>query len=97
MPGRGENEPTGFGRRLREVREGKSMTQKQLADAAGIHVNTVARLEREEQEPAWPLVLKLGKALGVDCTVFTSAPEPAGDSPESASARSAKEKARRKK
>jgi transcriptional regulator with XRE-family HTH domain len=73
MPGRGENEPTGFGRRLREAREQKGLTQKQLADTAGTHVNTVARLEREEQEPAWPLVLKLAKALGVDCTAFAGA------------------------
>jgi hypothetical protein len=31
---------------------------------------TVNKLEREIQEPAWPLVLALGKALGVDCMAF---------------------------
>lgn len=81
MPGRGENEPTGFGRRLREAREEKGLTQKQLADTAGTHVNTVARLEREEQEPAWPLVLKFAKALGVDCTTFTVREEMNRDGP----------------
>ena len=86
IPGRGKYDPTGFGRRLREVREGKGLTQKQLADAAGVHVNTVARLEREEQEPAWPLVLKFASALGVDCTAFNVTPvavpatEPSADS-----------------
>jgi transcriptional regulator with XRE-family HTH domain len=75
MPGRGDNPPTGFGRRLREVREGKGLTQQQLADAAGTHVNTVARLERGEQEPAWPLVLKFAKSLGVDCTAFNATGE----------------------
>ncbi|VTR97853.1 xre family transcriptional regulator : Putative prophage repressor OS=Novosphingobium aromaticivorans (strain DSM 12444 / F199) GN=Saro_3015 PE=4 SV=1: HTH_31 [Gemmata massiliana] len=72
MPGRGENDPTGFGRRLREIREEKGLTQKEIADAAAVHVNTIARLEREEQEPAWPVVLKLAKALGVDCTAFSA-------------------------
>jgi transcriptional regulator with XRE-family HTH domain len=70
MAGRGEFGPTGFGGRLRAAREGKNWTQQQLAEAASTHVNTIARLERGEQEPAWPLVLKLAAALGVDCTAF---------------------------
>lgn len=48
------------------------MSQKALADAAGIHANTVAKLERGEQEPAWPLVLAFAKALEVDCTAFSA-------------------------
>jgi hypothetical protein len=31
----------------------------------------VAKLERGVQEPAWPLVLALAKALGVNCLAFT--------------------------
>jgi transcriptional regulator with XRE-family HTH domain len=81
MPGRGELPPSGFGSRLRELRDEKGWTQKQLAEAAGIHVNTIARLERGEHEPAWPLVLAMTKALGVDCTAFSAdvvaEPEPA--------------------
>ena len=70
MAGRGNYGATGFGQRLRAVREAKGMTQQQLADAAGSHKNTVARLERGEQEPAWPLVLAFARALEVDCTAF---------------------------
>ena len=62
MAGRGEVEPSGFGEKLREVREAKGLTQKQLADASDIHSNTIAKLERGEQEPNWPLGLKLVKA-----------------------------------
>jgi hypothetical protein len=32
---------------------------------------TVAKLERGVQEPAWPLVLALAKALDVNCLAFT--------------------------
>jgi transcriptional regulator with XRE-family HTH domain len=63
--------PTGFGARLRELREAKGLSQQKLADEAGCHRFTVAKLERGEQEPAWPLVLALAKALGVDCLAFT--------------------------
>ena len=69
--------PSGFGPELRRVREEKGLTQKELGDAAGIHPNTVARLERGEVEPSWQVVLAAAKALGVDCTAFNPpAPEP---------------------
>lgn len=69
--------PTGFGARLRELREAKGLSQQKLADEAGCHRFTVAKLERGEQEPAWPLVLALSKALGVDCLAFTGGSTPA--------------------
>ena len=53
------------------------MSQRELAEAAGCNANTIAKLERGEQEPAWPLVLALSKALGVDCTAFNATAEPA--------------------
>jgi transcriptional regulator with XRE-family HTH domain len=77
MPGRGDFAPSGFGARLRAIREGKEMTQKEVAEKAGTHANTIARLERGEQEPAWPLVIAIAGALGVDCTAFTEVQAPA--------------------
>lgn len=62
---------TGFGAKLREKREARGMSQKALGEAAGIHGNTVAKLERGEQEPAWPLVLAFARALDVDCSAFS--------------------------
>jgi transcriptional regulator with XRE-family HTH domain len=62
---------TGFGRLLKKLREAKGMTGEQLADASGCHPMTISKLERGVQEPAWPLVLALCKALGVECTAFT--------------------------
>jgi len=47
------------------------MSQRELAEKAGCNANTIAKMERGEQEPAWPLVLRLAAALGVDCTAFS--------------------------
>jgi transcriptional regulator with XRE-family HTH domain len=68
---------TGFAGRLRAVREQAGLSQRQLADRAGCNVFTLSKLERGTQEPAWPLVLALARALGVDCTAF----QPTGEEP----------------
>jgi transcriptional regulator with XRE-family HTH domain len=73
--------PSGFGKRLRQIREQVGITQKELAERAGCHAMTIAKLERGVQEPAWPLVQVLGKALGVNCLAFT-AEAPAAPLPE---------------
>jgi transcriptional regulator with XRE-family HTH domain len=67
---------TGFAARLRALREARGWSQQTLAEKAGCRLETVSRLELGKQEPAWPLVLALGKALGVDCTAFQTPPEP---------------------
>jgi transcriptional regulator with XRE-family HTH domain len=79
MAGRGDLPPSGFGSALRRTREGKGLTQKQLAETAGLHPNTVAKLERGDQEPNWPLVLQLAGVLGVTCQDFTGAVPPASE------------------
>jgi len=48
------------------------LSQRELAKEAGCNANTLAKLERGEQEPAWPLVLALARALGVEVTAFVS-------------------------
>ena len=66
-------ESTGFGARLKAIREAAGLSQRQLATAAGCHVITVSKLERGAQEPAWPLVRKLRDALGVSLEDFEPA------------------------
>jgi DNA-binding XRE family transcriptional regulator len=73
MTKQGGWEPTGFGRRLAELREEKGVSQAELAERAGCHRFTVSKLERGDQEPAWPLVVALCRALGVSCTDFEKA------------------------
>jgi transcriptional regulator with XRE-family HTH domain len=67
---------TEFGEKLRALRESQGLSQKQLGEQCGIHPNTIAKLERGEQEPAWPLLLIFSKALGVNCTAFGGLVEP---------------------
>jgi transcriptional regulator with XRE-family HTH domain len=81
---------TGFGARLRVLREGAALTQKDLAEKAGCHPMTLAKLERGVQEPAWPLVLALCRALGVPCEAFLPVAE--GEPPETRQGRQAKVK-----
>lgn len=64
-----------FGGRLRELREAAGLTQKDVADRAGVKTNTIARLERGEQVPNWPTVVALIQALDVACDEFLKPPQ----------------------
>ncbi|HEY2908668.1 MAG TPA: helix-turn-helix transcriptional regulator [Gemmataceae bacterium] len=88
----GELPPSGFGSALRRVREEKGLTQKALGEGAGVHPNTVARMERGEVEPSWQVVLAFAKALGVDCSAFSGCEDVAGEP----AAKPAKRKAAKK-
>lgn len=52
--------------RLRSVRLRKALTQRQLAERAGINRTTVIRLEGGAEEPFPTTVRKLADALGVE-------------------------------
>jgi transcriptional regulator with XRE-family HTH domain len=51
--------------RLRKFRAQRGMTQAQLAEAAGLSRQYVARLERAMQDPRLSVLEKLARALGV--------------------------------
>jgi transcriptional regulator with XRE-family HTH domain len=77
---------TQFGARLKELRHAAGLTQKQLAEKAGLKYGAVRDLEQGLNGPTWETVLALGSALGVDCTAFTKkaarrAPEKRGRPP----------------
>src|SRR5262245_6251394 len=63
-----------IGGRLRELREGKGLTQPQLAELVGVKRDAVARWEADVREPGWSNVVALAKALGVRCEDFLQAP-----------------------
>jgi len=50
---------------LKEARLKLGLTQKELADKAGVHINTYARVERDEQEPSFDTVKRLSKILSL--------------------------------
>ena len=72
-----ENVP--FGKRLKELRQQKGLSQSELSRRTGIPQNTICRWEKGTTHPNWLAVLSLSRALGVTCEAFTSA-EPGGSS-----------------
>jgi transcriptional regulator with XRE-family HTH domain len=56
---------TGFAQRLKALREARGLTQIQLAEAAGLNLHGLTKLEQGVGEPHWPTVLALADAL--DC------------------------------
>jgi DNA-binding XRE family transcriptional regulator len=66
-----------FAGRLRELRAVAGLSQKALADSAGIALSAIGHLEAGRRLPAWETVLALCAALGVSCEAFTVAAAPA--------------------
>lgn len=70
---------TEFGKRLKELREEKGMTQPELASKTGLTKDGIAQLEQGRRLPAWETVQALCDALGVSCESFrTSKKDKAG-------------------
>lgn len=51
---------------LRQLREGKFISQEDLARDSGIATATINRLERGRHKPRFVTIRKLAKALGVE-------------------------------
>lgn len=56
------------GNKLKDAREKLGLTQTEVAEKAGIHVNFYARLERGEEKPSITTVEKLSKLLKISST-----------------------------
>ena len=54
-----------FGRRVREVREKKDISQERLGELAGLHRTYVSSLERGKRNVSLVNIEKLARALGV--------------------------------
>ena len=54
-----------FGRRLRELRQGRGLSQEDLADRAELHRTYVSSVERGERNVALVNLERLAKALNV--------------------------------
>jgi len=51
--------------RLKAAREAANLTQKQVADTAGVHVNLYARIERGEGNPSFENLQAIMKVLKI--------------------------------
>lgn len=72
---------TGFGHRLRSIREAKGLGQTELGTLAGMTPQQVAKYERGVSEPSWSVVLRLAGALGVGTDEFRDTSAPDADPP----------------
>ncbi len=64
-----------FGKRLKEVRTSKKISQEELSSRIGIHANHLSRYERDLTQPSIEVVKKIAKALeiSIDALVFGEA------------------------
>ena len=68
-----DEQATGFGPILKRLRETAGLSQRELAEKAGMHLFGVAKLEQELRDPKWSTVMVLAKALGVGVEEFVPA------------------------
>jgi len=57
--------PKAFGQVLRRLRLERNLTQQELADASGYHLNHISFLERGRRSPNLVVVFDLASALGL--------------------------------
>jgi transcriptional regulator with XRE-family HTH domain len=55
-----------FGKKLREIRIGKNISQEILANDANIPINQIGRIERAEISTSLTSVYKIAQALEID-------------------------------
>jgi transcriptional regulator with XRE-family HTH domain len=74
-------DPKVLGARLKELREGVGLTQKELAAKAALSQRAISHWEQGLREPGWSNVLALAEALGVDCLAFQQLPADVSERP----------------
>jgi transcriptional regulator with XRE-family HTH domain len=55
-----------FGRNLKEIREKKGISLRDLALEADLSANTISEIELGKRDPRMTTVVKLASALGID-------------------------------
>lgn len=63
-------QPSGFAQKLRQHRLAAGLTQVELAEKAGLAPSSLSKLERGTNEPGWPEVVKIARALGLSTECF---------------------------
>lgn len=65
-----------FAERLRQLRHDRSMTQERLAEASGLSVDSVRRIERGAMAPSLDTIGRLGTGLQVSLPVLFASQSP---------------------
>lgn len=68
--------------RVEEIRTLKGLSRQQLAEAVGVHYQTIGYLERGEYSPSLNLALRIASVLGQDVeSMFSIQPFPRTQNP----------------
>ena len=54
-----------LGKRIRELRKARGISQERLAELADVHENHIRRIERGEANPSYLVALRIARALRV--------------------------------
>ena len=65
----------GFGARIKELRQAKGLTQKQLGKKIGVHYLNVGRYEQDKVNPSVPALMRLARALNVTLDFLVYGPD----------------------
>lgn len=64
-----------FSEKLRELSDAAGLSERKLAEKAGIPFGTVHNYFISKSVPSWINMIKLSEALGVECSVFRDCDE----------------------
>lgn len=70
-----------FKDKLRELRDAAEMSEAKLAKACGVSFSTIHQYGMGLRLPSYVAVVRITKALGVDCTAFQDCDDIASDTP----------------
>lgn len=64
-----------LGRAVRELRQERALTQRQLAQAADVNETWISHIEAGRTNPAWGTVARLAAALGIELSELAARAE----------------------
>jgi transcriptional regulator with XRE-family HTH domain len=67
-----------FAEKLRELRDAKGLSEAKLAEASGVAFGALHFYGLGRRKPSFANVVKLARALGVDCTAFADCDDVTG-------------------
>lgn len=59
-----------YGKRIRQARKEKGLTQKQLAEKVSVHQNAIGEYERGEVIPSFAVMVKISEVLDISLDWF---------------------------
>jgi transcriptional regulator with XRE-family HTH domain len=84
-----------FAEKLRELRDAAGLSEAKLAAAAGLPFGTVHTYALGLRKPSFAAVVKIAKALGVDCTAFAECEDVTGEEEEKPTKKPAQKKGKK--